>query len=357
MVAISEDRINEIWERYNYTWMRESGYRTPFKYNVQTAQPNWEEDFLFDYEKLMNFQLKNIEGHYEKRLQDDYLPIVYPSYGTGVLATSFGSKTLFRKNSLPAYTPVIFSPEQAKEIEKPELLEKGCFSKILEMTKKMDKELPSNCHLGLYDIQGPLDMAWVIWEPINLVKSMFTEKEVVHEFLGICTEVLIESIRMQLEVISNPVPFGHVDVYLPMGMGLVISDDVIANLSPYLYKEFGVPYNTRLSNEFNGLAIHSCGNFEQNLENLVSIPSLRGVDYGVTETKTEAMSRICDQTTLHMHGGLYWEKHYTSTKDLVDKERYKLPKGAPMIFSLWQHPDEKDVKRVTDEILTSLSQM
>jgi len=109
---------------------------------------------------------------------------------------------------------------------------------------------------------------------------MYTKKEVVHEFLGMHNEVLIESNHMQWEVISNPVPFGHVDVYLPTSKGLIISDDIIANLSSHLhlYKEFGVPYNTCLSKEFYGLVIHSCGNFEQNLENLLRIPYLGGMD-------------------------------------------------------------------------------
>jgi len=50
--------------------MRKSNNRIPFKYNIQIDQPevNWEEDFLFDYRRLMDFQLKNISGHYKRGL-------------------------------------------------------------------------------------------------------------------------------------------------------------------------------------------------------------------------------------------------------------------------------------------------
>jgi hypothetical protein len=87
---------------------------------------------------------------------------------------------------------------------------------------------------------------------------------------------------------------------------------------------------------------------------MLNIPGQRGIDYGVTETKTEAMLRVVDRTALHIHGGLYWEKKYASNKDLVSEQRSKLPENAHVAFSLTQHPNEKNPKPATDEILSSL---
>jgi len=49
--------------------------------------------------------------------------------------------------------------------------------------------------------------------------------------------------------------------WIPDGAGLSIANDASVMLPPALHDEFSVPYLNRLSEEFGGVYIHSCGNW------------------------------------------------------------------------------------------------
>ena len=47
---------------------------------------------------------------------------------------------------------------------------------------------------------------------------------------------------------------------------------------PDLFKEFGLPYLKRISEEFEGLYYHSCGNYLHCLDIILLIPKLKGIN-------------------------------------------------------------------------------
>jgi hypothetical protein len=53
--------------------------------------------------------------------------------------------------------------------------------------------------------------------------------------------------------------------------------------------EFSLPYLNELSEEFGGIVVHSCGNIAHQLNNLANIHNLRGINFGVSETRFEVM--------------------------------------------------------------------
>ncbi len=71
---------------------------------------------------------------------------------------------------------------------------------------------------------------------------------------------------------------GHDAWYIPPEVGLRISDDTAAVMSPKLYREFGVAYNTKLSEAFGGIVVHSCGDLQPVLPVMMGTPGLQGID-------------------------------------------------------------------------------
>jgi len=74
---------------------------------------------------------------------------------------------------------------------------------------------------------------------------------------------------------------------------------------PKLYREFALPYVNELSEEFGGIIIHSCGNFTHQLDNLAKVHTLRGLNFGASETPFEAVwERFGGKTGILPHFGL-----------------------------------------------------
>ena len=55
------------------------------------------------------------------------------------------------------------------------------------------------------------------------------------------------------------------------------------NLSPDLYREFAVPYDTKLYERFGGGAMHFCGRGDHYIEALSEVPRLTGVNLAQPE--------------------------------------------------------------------------
>jgi len=54
-------------------------------------------------------------------------------------------------------------------------------------------------------------------------------------------------------------------------------------LSPEMYREFALPYNSMVSRALGGCHIHSCGNYSHNMDNLLLIDGVRSVQFHVGE--------------------------------------------------------------------------
>jgi hypothetical protein len=48
-------------------------------------------------------------------------------------------------------------------------------------------------------------------------------------------------------------------------------------LSPSMYEEFALPYNSRIGEALGGVHIHSCGDYRHNLDNILKITNVRSI--------------------------------------------------------------------------------
>jgi len=353
---LSEQRIQEIWSRYHVSWSSKGPDRIPFKLNIPT-DTKYKRTYpeYYSSDDFLNYQLAVINKHYHLGLADDFLPIVYPPHDTGTIARAFGSKPFYGREELPAFLPVIHEPEEVYELDEPDLNENEWFLEHLERTKRIQKKIPSPYYVGLYDLQSTLDVAVLIWHYEDLMRAMYTNPEEVHVFLSMVTNALIHSIRINLEVLDKPIPFGPDNVDLPLGQGIHISDDMMAVLSPKIYREFGVPYNNKLSREFGGISLHSCGKFIHNVENLAEIRDLRGMNYGeFVQVNTEKLMKCYGRSIALQTGpGEGAIERYGSTLGFF-KSMNDIKEKGNFILSSSIFPEAMNPKDVCDEILKEL---
>jgi hypothetical protein len=220
------------------------------------------EDIPEDYYKddpgvMMNYQINKIKRHYEYYTDDCYQGYLMPWYGTGVLASGFGINIVKNYKADPAVdlSPVK-KPEEIKKLKLPDPQRDGLMPQVLR-TLRYFKE---NCDLpvGVTDCQGPLTTALSVVGYDNFSYWMYDYPKLIHELMA-------DSFPLGLRV---PDGFG----------GVWISDDDSVIIGAEHYREFVVPYNSRVLKAFGGGCIHFCGTATQHIENYLSTEGLTSVN-------------------------------------------------------------------------------
>lgn len=230
-----------------------------------------------DCEIMLKKQLMNIE--LSLKIESDYIPFLEPWLGVIVFAEAFGCEIKWPDNGLPWAKPIISDPKQVNKIKKPKWQNSTIMRKVLETIEYFQKETKGKYPLAITDSQSPLGTAVQIWNPTDFYSALITNPREVHLLLDIITDLFIEFTQKQIESIDNQVWPGHTFPAGEDNKGLAISDDLLAILSPELYKEYAIPYNTIISENFNGISIHSCGNFMHNIDNVLQIPKVLALNF------------------------------------------------------------------------------
>jgi hypothetical protein len=90
-------------------------------------------------------------------------------------------------------------------------------------------------------------------------------------------------------------------------------------LSPALYREFGVPYLNRLSREFGGIVVHSCGDVQHVAPVMMEIEGIKGLDFTIPQvTNFEPIRNAAAGKAVLCLRHRYWDHAQNSSVDLAD---------------------------------------
>jgi hypothetical protein len=223
--------------------------------------------------------------------RDDFVLHLQPQMGVGVFASAFGCEVKFPWNQMPWSRPVIEAGEPAEKVYElqPPQVRSGLLGDILDFAEYFNRKAGDKYPIAMTDLQGPMDTAYLVWDSCDFMVAMYEHPKEVHHLMRLCTDLVIEFVKEFRGKVREMVPAHFPPVYLPDGMGITVSEDALAVLSRPLYEEFSLPYLNELSEEFGGIIIHSCGNFEHQLPALQKVRGLRGINFGVSETRFEAV--------------------------------------------------------------------
>jgi hypothetical protein len=276
---------------------------------------------LREREVQLNAQLGLLSWRETAAIGDDFVPHLQPQGGVTVFASAFGCEVDFFEHTLPWAHPVIREndpPEKVYDLPPP-AVDGGQLGDMLAFTDYFVAQTGGRYPIAITDLQGPLDTAYLVWEPSAFMVAMYTNPKEVHHLMRLVTDLIIRYVKEQRSRSPEFLPCHFPPLWLPDGRGIAVSDDGLAVISPKLYREFCLPYMNELSEEFGGVMIHSCGNFVHQFDNLEQMHNLRGINFGVTETPFEAVwERFAGKTVIIPHLGLNNEIHFDGNREYLE---------------------------------------
>ena len=238
--------------------------------DISTVYSSYPVDFeyrqLENIEKMAENAVLNITAGVE--MPGYNIPRLVIDFGTVSTASFWGGKIIIPEGGKKWIDPVIHNVDDVDFIKAGDP-GTGDVKKGYELWKKVSAGMGSDgVPCTTIDLQGPLNTLSLLWEQQDFMMAMYDYPGKVHKTLEIVTEQLIKiikSIRKLIPAIEAPLwPY----IWIPEDIGIGITEDYMPLLSPELYKEFGIPYVKKLSDEFGGLFIHCCGQFTHHIENL-----------------------------------------------------------------------------------------
>jgi len=236
---------------------------------------------LFDDPAVMTAAQERAYYDQVREIDDDFVPYLMPWLGTGVLASAFGCQIEYPPKQDPVVSPRHYPVKTTKDIKElsiPDPERDGLMPKVLAYIEYM--KLHSFLPVGVTDIQGPLTSANQLMGFDKLIYLMEDDPLAAHELMEKVTEALIQWIKRQKAAIGEPLTecISDQQVYTGRHAGIWFSDDDAVLISPRLYKEFVVPYNSRICKVFGGGCLHFCGNATHQADNFLHIDSLRAIN-------------------------------------------------------------------------------
>lgn len=232
---------------------------------------------MFDEEVMLEQLLHNIE--LTMKHKTDYCPVLYPWHGTGVYAEAFGAEIEWPENDYPWAKPYINDPMDIYKIKVDKPGKSFLTGKVIKTIEHFMKKTKSRIPITCTDPQSPFSVASEIWQIDKLIIALYTNPKEVHHLLDMITDYFIEFTELQLNLIENVCYPGFNFPIGEKGLGISLCDDLAALLSPELYMEFCIPYNTRIAKHFGGICIHSCGNILHNIPNILEIPGIKAINF------------------------------------------------------------------------------
>ncbi len=304
------------------------------------------DDILLCKELMLLRQLKEFEKKSKVQVQDDYIPIISTDLGTAIFPSAFGAKVDFFPHTMPWAHPIFSDAKEVYSLPEPSH-RAGLLERVLEYTSYFQETTNYKYPIRVTDIQGPLDVAYLIWNNEDFMYAMYTHSKEVHHLLKKVTDLIINFVKLQKNLVKTEfVPLHFPPFYMPDGLGIGVSEDASAFIGPSQYKEYAIPYLNCLSEEFGGIFIHSCGNFSHNLDNLAQVYKLRGIDFGVTEIPFNNVLKVFDnKIVISARVGLNKEFNpFTNYIEYIDfvLQHKRDPRG--LMIQIWRNTTDKNLE-------------
>ncbi len=209
----------------------------------------------------------------------DELPHLEPWIGTGVYANAFGCGYLWRQGEAPDVRARFASIEQVRGIERPDWRRSPVMAMVLEAIDALKERTKARFPISSTDPQSPYDTATLVLDTSEFFTACYTEPETVQSFVDIITDLLIEFTRVQWDRIGDGLVArpGHSIPSDTRLSGITLSDDNLAVASPLINERVSLPADRRLSEEFGGLFLHSCGTWHHTMRAAATVGGATGI--------------------------------------------------------------------------------
>lgn len=294
--------------------------------------------------------------------QNDFVGRLFPYVGTTAFASAFGAKTIYVNSEHPISEPCIHSAEDALRM-KPAELEAGDLKRALEKTEYFLGKTKGEYPISVMDMQGPFDTAALLWDKEDFLMALYDEPEAVHHVMDLVTDNFIAFGQKMKQMIPDFVPMHTPNLWAPSDYGMSVSEDSIVMINAQMFDEYVFPYLERISRAFNGLTLHSCGNWKQHMRSIKKIPGLKAINFGAGEMPMTDIAQVFDtddcDVKITMHTGLNSPITYHSNIHFIEDGLKTFRHHNRLFFLCWDgsynpyHPMEDLTYRELADYLSS----
>ena len=208
----------------------------------------------------------------------DYVPDIDVFHGIILLATAFGCDVEFEANGWPRALPLLKSIQDVDYLKKPDLTKSYWVCRYFDQVRWLQDKTRHRIPIKKMDMQSPFTTATFLRPYADLLLDLIDFPDQVRKLLDIITEISIEFLQLQDEVFTCPASPGRNFPCVRKNIGICIADDAaLIPLSPAMYEEFCLPTMLSIAENFEGIYLHCCGDYNHQVDNLMKIPSLRSL--------------------------------------------------------------------------------
>jgi hypothetical protein len=279
------------------------------------------EDIRRYKEKMLDQELFNIEKLLKEKT--DYLPILEPWHAIGVHASAFGCETTWHKDIDATTVPVINNIMDVYDL-KIDLANSELMQMTLDTINYFQNKIGTSIPITPCDPDGPTCCASLATKSDEFYMGFITNKKAIHHLIDLSTKIFIEFTERQFDILKNHAAPGHAFAHSPIAKGISVSADILNQLPPDAVEEFVIPPLEKIAARFDGVYIHSCGNWTHNLDLVLKMKGLKGINFHASpeEMDPEIVLKKIKKSgkKILMFGdfgqvGVKWTDNYKDDKD------------------------------------------
>lgn len=203
---------------------------------------------------------------------DDRVPAAKLWTGSQIYAEAFGCEVHIYPSDPPASKPLVESPEEADQIQEPDMWNCPNIMRIFEFARKLLSELGPETPLAPPDMQSGFDIACQIWNKEQLFYALVEDKDAVHRLSEKCAR-FFKKVQQELRKEFPTMHPNHCPMnWTPPELGVWISNDECGVMSNKMFREFMLPEIKDLSETFGGIGMHCCASAEHQFPIFNEIP-------------------------------------------------------------------------------------
>ncbi|WP_432798595.1 hypothetical protein [Poriferisphaera sp. WC338] len=221
--------------------------------------------------------------------RDDTPYVIRANLGTGIIASMFGAKIEVLDDNPPWAYPLGDDRDIERLVNEPlPEVTAGLGRQMFEHYTFFKEVLAGypRCQaafeITLPDLQGPFDVAEILWGS-EIYLAIKLQPELVRQLLDRTTKQILRTARALKSYVSDSLqPLGNYQHATAVKGQILMRNDSIVLISPETYAEVLKPYDTQIAEEL-GAAIHFCGDGYHQVDNVLSVAGLQGLDFGQPE--------------------------------------------------------------------------
>jgi uroporphyrinogen-III decarboxylase len=202
-----------------------------------------------------------------------------PWYGIGTTASAFGGEYDWFEGQAPAVRPIYKAMSEVPPLVPRDFDQVPIMQYTLDTINYFLDQTQGRVPISWSDLQAPLNVATELIDTSAFFTALIESPARVREILAAITEVVMRFTQKQSELIGDQLARpGHGFASSRAGKGIGLSTDNLVMISPRMYEKFCVADNIKIGAAFDGVAIHSCGDYARWLPALKKIDNLLMVD-------------------------------------------------------------------------------